>query len=63
MRPNKPLEWAGPLRFAAYALKLLPATQGQRSKDHPLNKLAHLLMFSVEDVAGISTKPGILCSA
>jgi hypothetical protein len=30
MRPNKPPEWAGPLRFSAYALKLLPATQGQR---------------------------------
>jgi|688.fasta_scaffold60808_4 hypothetical protein len=33
MRPNKPLEWSGPLRFAAYALQFLPATQGQRYAD------------------------------
>jgi hypothetical protein len=30
---NKPLEWTGRHHFPARAIQLLPATQGQRSKD------------------------------
>jgi hypothetical protein len=31
---NKPLEWTGHHHLAARTVKLLPATQGQRSADH-----------------------------
>lgn len=32
---TKPLEWTGHQRLAPFALKLLPATQGQRWADVP----------------------------
>ncbi len=31
--PNKPLEWSGRLQFCIHRDSILPATQGQRSKD------------------------------